>query len=597
MGRGHIGVALALGLVAAGSARAACQLQQYVQLPVTIEGGGAVVSAKLNGADARLTVDTGAFFSMLNPSAVAKFGLRTEPLPAYISVHGMTGGADPRLTTVKEFSVLGVPLHRVDFLVGEHSVGSADGLLGQNLLSILDTEFDFSSGAIRLMKPQGCGDAPLAYWSQDSHAYGAMSIDPIEPPNQQIVGSVAINGVRLRALFDTGAQRSVLSLAGARRAGVKTTDPGVIGGGVWGGIGRKLTETWIAPFNLVDIGGEQVKNTRLRIADINLADADMVIGVDFFLSHRIYVSKSQHKLYFTYNGGPVFNLEVRPPTGAAAPTTTTTTPAGPPSAGVAASAAPATDTPTDAAGFTRRGDAFLARREFAEAVADFDHAAALEPNDPQHVYDRARARLQNHQPLLALSDLNQALTLKADDVPALMLRGQMRLVLKDSVGAKADFDAALSHDASVGLRVADAYARAGSFEAALADYDLWIASHPKNEDLARPLNGRCWVRALWGHDLDKALADCNEALRLWPGAPQVLDSRGLVFLRMNLPDKAIADYDAAIKLAPQTAWSLYGRGLAKLRLGRKAEGDTDIAAAVAISPRIADEAKKNGVGP
>jgi tetratricopeptide (TPR) repeat protein len=132
--------------------------------------------------------------------------------------------------------------------------------------------------------------------------------------------------------------------------------------------------------------------------------------------------------------------------------------------------------------------------------------------------------------------------------------------------------------------------------AALADYDLWIDSHPKNEDLARPLNGRCWARAMWGHDLDKALADCNEALKLWPGAPQVLDSRGLVFLRMNQPDKAIADYDAALKLAPRIPWSLYGRGLAKQLQGHKAEGDADIAAAVAIAPHIADEARKNGIG-
>ena len=35
----------------------------------------------------------------------------------------------------------------------------------------------------------------------------------------------------------------------------------------------------------------------------------MLIGADFFLSHRIYVASSQRKLYFTYNGGPVFNLD------------------------------------------------------------------------------------------------------------------------------------------------------------------------------------------------------------------------------------------------------------------------------------------------
>ena len=30
---------------------------------------------------------------------------------------------------------------------------------------------------------------------------------------------------------------------------------------------------------------------------------DMLLGMDFFLSHHIYISKAQHRLYFTYNGG------------------------------------------------------------------------------------------------------------------------------------------------------------------------------------------------------------------------------------------------------------------------------------------------------
>ena len=594
MGRGGFALALAFGLlVAAASSRAACQLQQYAELPVTIERGGAVVSAKLNGADARLTVDTGAFFSMLNPSAVSRFGLRTGPLPPYLTVRGLTGEANIRLTSVKEFSVLGVPLHQVDFLVGEHEIGGSDGLLGQNLLSVLDTEFDFSGGVIRLMKPQGCGEAPLAYWAGDSHAYGAMSIDPIERPNLQIVGSVTINGVKMRAVFDTGAHRTVLSVDGARRAGVRTNDPGVTPGGTWGGIGHGLTQTWIAPFREVDIGGEQVKNTRLRIADLQLPDADMVIGADFFLSHHIYVSKRQRKLYFTYNGGPVFNLEVGPSPSPTAPTPPVPGSAAPPTL---ATAAPDPNQPTDAAGFARRGAAFEAREEYAQAIADFGRAAELEPAAPQHFVDRARARLQNRQPLLALGDLDQALKLKPDDVAALMLRGQIRMAFGKPENAKADFDAAVSVDPSTRLRIAEAYARADHFDEALANYDLWISSHPKNEDLAAPLGGRCWVRALAGRELDKALADCNEALRLWPGAPQLLDSRGLVFLRLKQPDRAIADYNAALKVSPRLAWSLYGRGLAKLSKGDKSDGDADMAAAVAIAPRVAEEARKNGVG-
>jgi hypothetical protein len=73
-------------------------------------------------------------------------------------------------------------------------------------------------------------------------------------------------------------------------------------------------QTWIAPFASFRIGDEEIRNTHLRIWDTGLRDVDMLIGADFFLSHRIYVASSQHKLYFTYNGGPVFNLTFSPST-------------------------------------------------------------------------------------------------------------------------------------------------------------------------------------------------------------------------------------------------------------------------------------------
>jgi tetratricopeptide (TPR) repeat protein len=113
--------------------------------------------------------------------------------------------------------------------------------------------------------------------------------------------------------------------------------------------------------------------------------------------------------------------------------------------------------------------------------------------------------------------------------------------------------------------------------------------------MAGALNSRCWARALGGQELDKALADCNTALKLHPNTADFLDSRGLVYLRQGNYDKAIADYDAALRLAPKTAWSLYGRGLAKSRKGMSAEGQADIAAATALQPKIAERAASFGI--
>ena len=35
----------------------------------------------------------------------------------------------------------------------------------------------------------------------------------------------------------------------------------------------------------------------------------MLLGTDFLRSHRVLVSHSQRKIYFTYAGGPVFSID------------------------------------------------------------------------------------------------------------------------------------------------------------------------------------------------------------------------------------------------------------------------------------------------
>ena len=74
------------------------------------------------------------------------------------------------------------------------------------------------------------------------------------------------------------------------------------------GAGRGKADSWTAPFERFELGGEAILHNRLEVGDFDMQDADMLLGIDFFLSHRIYVSKQQSKMFFTYNGGPVFFL-------------------------------------------------------------------------------------------------------------------------------------------------------------------------------------------------------------------------------------------------------------------------------------------------
>jgi tetratricopeptide (TPR) repeat protein len=96
-------------------------------------------------------------------------------------------------------------------------------------------------------------------------------------------------------------------------------------------------------------------------------------------------------------------------------------------------------------------------------------------------------------------------------------------------------------------------------------------------------------------ELQAALADCNEALRLKPNVAATLDSRGLTYLKMGQWDSAIDDYSSALRLDPKLASSLYGRGLAKLKKGDTAGGNADIAEAKAIEANIVEDFARYGV--
>jgi tetratricopeptide (TPR) repeat protein/predicted aspartyl protease len=644
-GRVSAVVLLTVALAAATApAVARCTLSKLAELPVTMTGLRPIVSANINGADATFIADSGAFYSMLSPNAAAQFKLSVQPLPFELLVWGVGGASRASYTTVKTFTLANISFSKLEFIVAGSDVGSgAAGLIGQNILGFADVEYDLANGAIRIMKPKDCDKTVFAYWAADK-PYSVMDIDWATQLSPHTMGTAYVNGTRIRVLFDTGAAQSILTQRAAERAGLKPGGQGVVMAGFSHGVGRRGVQTYIGPFASFKIGDEEVRNTRLRFGDISLEAADMLVGADFFLSHRIYVAKSQRKLYFTYNGGPVFNLEAvplslqtarepgaaAPAAGAGADQTSGTGAAG--TAGAAgdatsadASAAPGStssvgepgsttagaatgsaqpkeilEQPTDAAGYSRRGTAFAARHDYEHAIADLTRACELAPNESQYFYERGTARLGNRQPFQAMTDFDQALKLKPDHVPSLMMRAELRLDGRDPSSAAADLDAVdriAPKESDVRLGLGNLYLRSGRFASAIAQFDSWLPAHYDDARRFEGLSGRCRSRALLGQDLPKALSDCNDALKVHPGAPGALDSRGLVRLRMGDFDKSIADYDAALSLQPKLAWALYGRGLDELHKGMTSQGQADIAAATALQPMIANQGQHVGLTP
>jgi len=130
---------------------------------------------------------------------------------------------------------------------------------------------------------------------------------------------------------------------------------------------------------------------------------------------------------------------------------------------------------------SNRGNAYIRKGEYAQAIKDYDEAIKLMPNFANAFNNRGVA----YQKMV---DYDRAIQ---------------------------DFDAAINIDpnyASAFANRAETYQKMGDYPNALKDLDEAIRLQPT----LKPLwNERCWTNAIVG-ELQAAMADCNEAIRLEP---------------------------------------------------------------------------------
>ena len=294
----HLGV-LALSsalLTSQVQAAGTCTLGRVAEIPITMAGTRPLINAKINNQEARFVLDSGAFYSMISTATAAEFNLKLTPGPYGLKLQGIGGTVTAQIATVKEFGIAGALIHNVEFLVGGSEVGS-EGLIGQNFLHQWDVEYDFSKGVVRLFKPEGCRKARMAYWLTPGQTYSETGIESVMQSRMHTVGEGYVNGQHIRVTFDTGAYNSFLSLRAAARAGIKIDSPGVVEAGYSRGIGRGMVKTYIATASSFKIGdGEEIKNARLRIADSDLAESDMLLGSDFRIPSYLRRKQSEQTL-------------------------------------------------------------------------------------------------------------------------------------------------------------------------------------------------------------------------------------------------------------------------------------------------------------
>jgi predicted aspartyl protease len=289
------------------AAHAGCTVKSVATLAVTTDYGRPVTKGEINGHPVSFMIDSGSFYSFLSKDTARDTGLSLKAIPASFQIQGIGGEIPTGRAYIEQLKLsTNSTLLGVNFLVGGIH-GELAGLIGQNILGRQDVEYDLAHGTVRFLRAENCLNGNPAYWAA-KQPYFTMPIEAMAEIDQHTMATISVNGVKMRAMFDTGAGASFISLKAARKLNVRPSSKGVEKGEDVTGLNGKSVESYRARFDSIEIGGEKFNGVTLSVLDNGDGYVDMVVGTDFFMAHRIYVANELHRMIFTYSGGDVFGV-------------------------------------------------------------------------------------------------------------------------------------------------------------------------------------------------------------------------------------------------------------------------------------------------
>ncbi|MEG3150725.1 DUF3857 domain-containing protein [Sphingomonas sp. ZT3P38] len=235
--------------------------------------------------------------------------------------------------------------------------------------------------------------------------------------------------------------------------------------------------------------------------------------------------------------------------------------------------------------------------ERGQAIEDLTRAIAIDPSVDSYLW-RARLYEAVGDKAKALADVTAAR--KVDPASGVAISHLASLLAdngeKDRAVALLDQRIDEGGKDKPGFMVAKAeiLSDTGDKDGAIATIDAAIAATPGSPML---LNSRCWLKGTLNTMLDTALKDCTKAIELSDSPQSILDSRAMVYFRMNRFDDALADLNAALDLDPGLPASMYMRGVVRKRMGDAKASEGDLAAARMMTPEIDRTYAKYGITP
>jgi clan AA aspartic protease (TIGR02281 family) len=282
----------------ADAAGGGCGTTRIGEITVATLRNAPIVTLLANGSPVTLLLDTGAETTILTPAVAQRIGAQPPRVEFPRQMHGITGSLGTSEVELRSLTAgkVSIPWRRVRVAsVNMPSVfsGPLDGLLGADSLSTFDIDLDLPHHRMVFYAKQSCPGAAPVWIEPYARITARRSF------SGHLVFPVRLNGREVDAFVDTGAQLTVLSTRAALALGVTETAlardrPTVTSGATAGQLSSHAHR-----FSSLEIGGEIVRDPEIVVADVKLSDADLVLGIDFLISRRIWLSYGSEQIFLS----------------------------------------------------------------------------------------------------------------------------------------------------------------------------------------------------------------------------------------------------------------------------------------------------------
>ena len=233
----------------------------------------------------------------------------------------------------------------------------------------------------------------------------------------------------------------------------------------------------------------------------------------------------------------------------------------------------------------RLGNACYALGQYERALAHYNSASELMPNNPEALVNRAVVNLDLGRYQSSLQDLEQSLKL-GETHWAYLYRAMVQERLGEERRAQENYTRAIR----LKPELVEAYYRRGLLYAKAGEYDRAFQDESRVLELesshARAYTARGVARAALG-DSQWALNDLDKGCTLAPESCRAFYNRGLVRHQMEMYGEALADLSRAIELDPEFSPVFMARGDTRAAMGDHWEAIADYDRAVELEPKNA----------